>query len=201
MRDAAPPTASPLARLAPAPQLDPSLVIIFRSSRASSLKTTFAAVLALTLCASAARAQGPTVRPLPAAGEMIRVTPASGEPFTGRLAALGGDTLVLAGLDGGPGVRVVASQQRVEIQRRHRERWSALGAVAGIAAGVAVKAIAWGSDGSPHAVAESVVSGAAGALVGGVVGFSVAPRRWQPLRATAPAALPPPVRTAETERR
>jgi hypothetical protein len=163
------------------------------------VKTTFATVLALALCASAARGQGPTVRPMPITGELIRVTPAAGEPFTGRLAALGGDTLMLAG---DPGVRVVASEQRVEILRRHRESWSAFGALAGIATGVAVNAIARGSSTSPHGLSEGVVSGAAGALVGGLIGFSVAPHRWQPLRATT-LQLPPLYATArgETERR
>ena len=161
------------------------------------MKTTLASVLALTLCASAAAGQGPSVRPIPATGEMVRVTPASGEPFTGRVAALGGDTLMLAG---DPGVRVVASQQRVEILRRHRERWSAFGALTGIALGVGAKLISSGSS-SPHAVGNTVVTGAAGAFVGGLLGFSVAPNRWQPLRAVPPAPPPPAVASAETERR
>lgn len=161
------------------------------------MKTTLSAALALLLCAPAAHGQGPTVRPMPATGEMIRVTPASGEPFTGRLAALGGDTLMLAG---DPGVRVVASQQRVEIFRSRRERWSAFGALVGIVAGVAVNS-ARGSSTSPRGLSEGVVSGAAGALVGGLVGFGVAPHRWQPLRATVPLPLPAATAQREPERR
>lgn len=159
------------------------------------MKTTLATVLALTLCASAAAGQGPRVRPIPATGEMVRVTPASGEPYTGRVAALGGDTLMLAG---DSAVRVVASEQRVEILRRHRERWSAIGALAGIALGVGAKMVSSGSD-SPHEIGSTVVTGAAGALVGGLLGFSVAPRRWQPLRSVPPAPPPLAART-ETER-
>jgi hypothetical protein len=156
------------------------------------MKTTLTAA-ALALCASAAHAQVLSVRPLPATGELIRVTPASGEPFTGRVAALGGDTLMLAG---DPGVRVVASQQRVEILRSRRERWSVIGAFVGLAAGVAVNA-ARGSSTTPHGLSQGVVSGAGGAVLGGVVGFAVAPHRWQPLRATLP--LPPPSVTARRE--
>ena len=158
------------------------------------MKTTLATVLALALCSSAAAGQGPSVRPIPASGEMVRVTPASGEPFTGRVAALGGDTLVLAG---DPGVRVVASEQRVEILRRHRERWSAIGAVTGIVLGVGAKLISSGSD-TPHAVGTTVVTGAAGAFVGGLLGFSVAPQRWQPLH-SVPPPLPPLTSTAAAE--
>lgn len=159
------------------------------------MKTTLATVFVLTLCASAAAGQGPRVRPVPAAGEMVRVTPPSGEPYIGRVAALGGDTLVLTG---DSAVRVVTSEQRVEILRRHRERWSALGALAGIALGVGAKLVSSGSD-TPHAVGSTVVTGAAGAFVGGLLGFSVAPQRWQPLRSVPPA--PPPLAArAETER-
>ena len=160
------------------------------------MKPVIFAIIGGLLCASAARAQGPSVRPMPITGELIRVTPATGDPFTGRLAALGGDTLMLAG---DPGVRVVASQQRVEILRSRRERWSVIGALAGIAAGVSVN-FARGSSTTPHGLSEGVVSGAAGALVGGLIGFSVAPHRWQPLRSVTVAPPPSSVASREAER-
>lgn len=165
------------------------------SAPAPAVRTAFATLLALTLCTSAARGQGASVRPMPATGELVRVTPASGEPFTGRVAALGGDTLMLAGT---PGIFVVASRERLEILRRHRESWSAFGALAGLLAGVGVRIATSHSRSSPHALADGVVSGAAGALVGGVIGFSVAPQRWQPLHSTI-RALPPPAAPLNAE--
>ena len=158
------------------------------------MKTTLSIALAIVLSAPAARAQG--VRPMPATGELIRVTPATGEPFTGRLAALGGDTLMLAG---DPGVRVVASQQRVEVLRSRRERWSAFGALLGAALGVGVNT-ARGSSTSPHGLSQGVVSGAGGALAGGLLGFTVAPRRWQPLRSAMRLPAPSVASRSEPER-
>ncbi|HEU4560224.1 MAG TPA: hypothetical protein VFS20_20410 [Longimicrobium sp.] len=161
-----------------------------------------AAVL-LAASASTAGAQGSRVRPTPAAGELIRVTPDSGGAFTGRLAALGGDTLVLDPSDRGSAVMAVASRERVEVHRSHRELWSGLGALAGIATGfVASQLQSGGPDAGRKKTTIAVVGGAAGGMLGGFFGFVVAPHQWQRLRSTArrgpapvvaaSATLPPP---------
>jgi hypothetical protein len=157
---------------------------------------TIATAAALLACAAApARAQA--VRPAPATGDEIRVSPAAGAPFTGRLIAFGSDVVLLRPDGGGDEVRVSVSAQPVEVRRRPRERWSGFGAVIGTAAGVA-SALAFNhSPGSPHRTDVAIVGGAAGGVVGGLFGFTVAPRRWQRLRvAPAAAPLPPPAQTA-----
>lgn len=162
-----------------------------------------AAVL-LAASASTAGAQGSRVYPTPTAGELIRVTPDSGTPFTGRLAAMGGDTLVLDPSDRDSAVMAVASRERVEVHRSHRELWSGLGALAGIAAGLVASQLQSGDshNAGTKKASVAVVGGAAGGVVGGFFGFMVAPHRWQRLHARArrgsallaatPATIPPP---------
>jgi hypothetical protein len=163
-----------------------------------------AAAVLVAGCASAAGAQGSRVHPPPAAGELIRVTPESGASFTGRLAALGGDTLVLNPSDRDSAVMAVVSRERVEVHRSHRERWSGLGALAGIAAGLVASQLQPGGSGDeePKKTRVAVVGGAAGGVVGGFFGFVLAPHQWQLLRAgdrrgtppvAAPPTLPPPL--------
>ncbi|HEX8246306.1 MAG TPA: hypothetical protein VF541_22575 [Longimicrobium sp.] len=155
-------------------------------------------VLLLACSATAAGAQGVTVRPVPAVGEQIRATPATGDPVIGSLAALGGDSLLLT-RPGDTAVTVRASEQRVEVLRRPREAWSGIGALAGLAVGLFASQLAGGSplpgegvDDASHAV----VGGAAGAIVGGLIGFVVAPRRWQRLTVVGRRTLAPPARVA-----
>lgn len=157
-----------------------------------------AAVL-LAAVASTAGAQGSRVRPTPAAGELIRVTPDSGGAFTGRLAALGGDTLVLDPSDRGSAMMAVASRERVEVHRSHRELWSGLGALAGIAAGfVASQLQSSGPDAATKKTTVAVVGGAAGGVLGGFFGFMVAPHQWQRLRPTARRGPAPVVAASVT---
>jgi hypothetical protein len=142
------------------------------------VKLSFAVAALATCCALPLSAQV-RVRPLPAAGELIRVTP-SGEPaWTGTVAALGGDSLFLR-TDTDAARLVLLSAQPLDIRRSRREHWSGLGALAGAGAGLAASSLA--GD-------RSVLSTAGGAVIGGLLGFSVAPRRWRPLRITAPARV------------
>jgi len=160
-----------------------------------------AAIAALLVCSAATlRAQGLRVLPAPAAGEMIRVTAAdSAAPVTGRLAFAGGDTVVVMPSGGDSAVFAVVSRDRVEVRRSRRELWSGLGALAGLSAGVLASQLQSGESGNAGVdrATTGVVGGAAAALVGGFLGFVIAPHRWQQLRATAPrvlrtVALPPP---------
>lgn len=158
------------------------------------LKKTITSAVLLASCASAARAQEPRVRPVPAGGELIRVTGDSGAPVTGRLAAMGGDTLLVMPAGGGAAVLAVVSCDRVEVRRSHREAWSGRGALAGVALGVV--ASLFQSHGSPaegntRSKEVAVVGGAAGAVIGGFLGFVLAPQRWQPLHAAAPRPARP----------
>jgi len=164
------------------------------------LKTILATAALLASCVSAARAQGASVHPSPAAGELIRVTPGSGAPFTGRLTALGGDTLLVAAPGGGADLMAVASRERVEVRRSHREAWSARGALAGIGVGlVAAMFQARGSkaSGNTRRAEVAAVGGAAGGVLGGFMGFTLAPHQWQTLRVSGPRLarrphVPPP---------
>ena len=152
----------------------------------------------LACSASAAGAQGATVRPLPAVGEQIRATPASGDPVIGSLAALGGDTLLLT-RPGDTAVSVRMSEQRVEVLRRPRESTSGIGALAGLVVGLFASQLAGGSSlpgEGVNAASHAVVGGAAGAVVGGLIGFVVAPRRWQRLTVVARRQLSPPAQVA-----
>jgi len=145
------------------------------------------AALIAACCAAPLAAQSRPLRPSPAAGELIRVTPSEGEPFTGTLSSLGDDIMVIEREASGP-VWVTLSQQPLEVRRRNREHWSGLGALAGGSAAILVSLLNGGS-GSAHRTAQTVVGAAGGVLVGGLVGFSVAPQRWQRLR-FVPAAAP-----------
>ncbi|HET7232433.1 MAG TPA: hypothetical protein VFJ16_20665 [Longimicrobium sp.] len=160
------------------------------------MKRTAAIAVLLVSCAAPVRAQGLRVQPSPAAGEMIRVTPESGAPLTGRLASLGGDTLLLMPASGDSAVMAVVSRQRVEVRRSRRELWSGLGALAGLSAGAVAGQFQSGENGGLKKTKTSVVAGAGAAVVGGILGFVVAPRRWQPLhavdRATGRPVPPPP---------
>lgn len=137
---------------------------------------------------------------------MIRVTADSAAPFTGRLAFLGGDTVVVMASPGDSAVYAVVSRDRVEVRRSRRELWSGLGALAGLSAGVLASQLrsAESSDASVDRATTGVVGGAAAALVGGFLGFVVAPHRWQQLRATERRAVrtvalpPPPAPVVET---
>ena len=135
---------------------------------------------------------------MPATGELIRVTPGAGAPFTGRLAALGGDTLILEAGGGDAPVLAVVSRDVVEVRRSHREAWSGRGALAGVALGVIAslfQSSGSAASGNTNKAEVAVVGGAAGAVIGGGLGFALAPRRWQPLRAVAPRpprSLPQP---------
>jgi hypothetical protein len=88
----------------------------------------------------------------------------------------------------------------VEVRRSHREAWSGRGALAGVALGVVASLFQSGgsrADGNTKSAEVAVVGGAAGAVVGGFLGFVLAPHRWQPLRAvsqspTRSIPLPPP---------
>jgi hypothetical protein len=156
------------------------------------VKPFLAAALFASCCAAPLAAQSRTLRPSPSAGEVIRVTPGEGEPYTGTLSSLGGDIMVLERAAGGP-VWVTISQQPLEVRRRNREHWSGLGALAGGGAAI-VASLLNGGSGSTHRTAQTVVGAAGGVLVGGLLGFSVAPQRWQRLRFTPPAvavAAPP----------
>jgi hypothetical protein len=156
----------------------------------------FAVSVALACGATAAGAQE-SVHPMPAVGERILVSPADAEPFTGTLTALGGDTMTLA-REGDSAVAVSLSQQPVAVLRRHREAWSGLGALAGLAAGLAISQLGSGSSQGVQKASHAVVGGAAGAITGGLLGFVVAPRRWQRLTVVAPRHLPPPPQPADT---
>lgn len=146
------------------------------------------------------------MRPVPAGGEWVRVTRESGAEATGRLSAMGGDTLLLTAPGGDSTVMAVVSRERVEVRRSHREAWSGRGALAGVALGVV--ASLFQSRGSPasgntKSAEVAVVGGAAGAVAGGFLGFVLAPHRWQPLRAvpasptrSIPLQPPPPVDTS-----
>ncbi|HSU15176.1 hypothetical protein [Longimicrobium sp.] len=157
------------------------------------MKPKYAVAVLLACGATAARAQGAPVRPMPAVGELIRVSPAGGEAFTGSLAALGRDTLLLT-RPGDTAVMVSLRAQPVDVLRRRRETWSGLGALAGAAAGVLVSQLgrSTGPDASPRNASHAVLGGAAGAVAGGLTGFFVAPRRWQRLTVLGPRMLPPP---------
>ena len=146
--------------------------------------------------ATAARAQVPRVYPTPAEGELIRVTPGGGgEAYTGRLANLGGDTLLLRGTGRDTAMMMaIASRDQVEVSRRRREQWSGVGALAGVVAGIIASQLQ-SADGNAglKRTQTAVVGGAAGAVIGGFTGFLLAPRRWQPLRARLPRMpLPSP---------
>lgn len=152
----------------------------------------------LACSATAAGAQGATVRPLPAVGEQIRATPTSGDPIVGSLTAVGGDTLLLT-RTGDTAVSVRVSEQRVEVLRRPRESTSGIGALAGLVVGLFASQLAGGSTlpgEGVNAASHAVVGGATGAVVGGLVGFVVAPRRWQRLTVVARRTLPPPAQVA-----
>lgn len=131
---------------------------------------------------------------MPAVGEQIRVTVPDGEPILGSLAALGGDTLMLS-RPGDTAVRVRVSEQRVDVLRRRRETWSGLGALAGVAVGIGLAQLhrSPASEGrGVHEASQAVLGSAAGALTGGLIGFFVAPRRWQRLTVVPRRNLPAP---------
>jgi hypothetical protein len=67
-----------------------------------------------------------------------------------------------------------------------------MGALAGMAAGTVVSLLAHQGAGSTHAVGQTIVSAAGGAMAGGLLGFSVAPQRWQRLTFRAPLASAAP---------
>jgi hypothetical protein len=163
------------------------------------VKPKFVLAVLLACSATAARAQSAPVRPMPAVGELIRVSPADGQAFTGSLAALGGDTMMLK--RAGDSVMVQLSAQPLDVRRRHRETWSGLGALTGLAAGLLASRVerSSGRDGGVRNASHAVVGGAAGAIVGGLTGFFVAPERWQRLTLLAPRRLPPPI-TAQAGR-
>jgi hypothetical protein len=152
------------------------------------MKLPFAAALAL--CLAGPLAAQTRVRPMPATGELIRVSPAGETPWTGTVAALGGDSLILR-TDGDGARLVLLSAQPVEIHRSRREHWSGLGALLGGVAGLGLSAMSGGSTGSAHGADRLIVSAAGGAVFGGVLGFGVAPRRWRLLRVTALAHAAP----------
>lgn len=164
------------------------------------------AISALLVCSAAGvRAQGRGVHPSPTAGELIRVTAGSAAPFTGRLAFLGGDTVVVRPSGDDSAVYAVVSRDRVEVRRSRRELWSGLGALAGLSAGVLASQLRSGESGGAgvERATTGVVGGAAAALVGGFLGFVIAPHRWQTLHAVerrgARTVLrpPPPPMTVE----
>jgi len=161
------------------------------------VKSKFASAVLLACCATAARGQGGPVRPLPAVGELIRVSPAGGEAFTGSLAALGRDAMLLD-RPGDTAVMVSLSAQPLHVLRRPREKWSGLGALSGAAAGVllALLARSSGPDVQARNTSHAVLGAAAGALAGGLTGFLVAPPRWQRLTVRWPRTLPPPQQAA-----
>jgi len=164
------------------------------------LKKTVASAVLLASCASAARAQGVRVRPAPASGELIRVTAGSGAPVTGRLTAMNGDTVLLMPAGADSALTAVASRDLVEVRRSHREAWSGRGALAGVALGVVASLFqsrGSPSEGNTKSKEVAVVGGAAGAVIGGFMGFVLAPHQWQALhvvtpRGTSPIPPPPP---------
>jgi hypothetical protein len=161
------------------------------------VKSKFASAVLLACCATAARGQGGPVRPLPAVGELIRVSPAGGQAFTGNLAALGRETLMLT-RPGDTAVMVSLSAQPLHVLRRPREKWSGLGALSGAAAGLLAAQLnrSSGVDTGARNASHAVLGSAAGAIVGGITGFLVAPPRWQRLTLRWPRTLPPPQQAA-----
>ena len=133
-------------------------------------------VAAMLCCAPALSAQG--VEP----GMKVRVTGADGTRTTGRAVSLGGDRVGVqeAGADS---VMVLAPDHAVEVSRgRNRALWTGVGVLAGATAGVLITRAQESEPediGGLQRTADGLANTATGILVGGVLGFFLAPERWR----------------------
>jgi hypothetical protein len=167
----------------------------------------FSVLLAALACLplpSAARAQadsaavpGPIVDvPLVPQGTRLRVTDAGGTQHLGRFWYLRSDTLwLISETDGRSGVPLTGGE-RIETTRGHRrEAWSTGGLLAGAALGLLASQLNGSDDGpsgSARNTSEAVYAVAAGAVIGGLTGWFLAPQRWKRVEVPPPAVLPPP---------
>ncbi len=154
---------------------------------------------------SAARAQASSAAYVPEpttdvqlvpAGTRLRVTDEDGTRRSGRFWYLRSDTLWLISGEDERSAVPLTGRERIEMTRGHRrERWSTGGALAGVALGLLASQLNGseeGPSGSARNTSEAVYAAAGGAMIGGLLGWFVAPQRWHPVEVPPPATLPPP---------
>jgi hypothetical protein len=159
-----------------------------------------AALLAAALVPGSATAQDASPAGAASAvapGARVRVTSPGGEPRVGTLVALTPDTLVARWAAGDSGAVALAQVTGLEVSRGLRARpWqgagyglltgAGIGGVIGLVSyrgcGGRDNCIESGNAGT-NAAAAALVIGAAGALVGGVVGALSRSEAWQPVAA------------------
>ena len=141
-------------------------------------------VFLLTLPAFAA-AQSATSIPRIESGALVRIwTDTPDSAFRGRLQSVDPQGVTVR-LDRDESRHLLLSElDRIDVSRgRNRWVWTAAGTLVGATAGVVVSRADGGGEGNPVGSLDEVASGIAntisGALIGGVVGFFVAPERWR----------------------
>lgn len=164
-------------------------------------------LLASVAAASPARAQtdsaavvipGPDIdERLVPPGTRVRVLDEGGaRRGMGRFWYLRSDTLWLITGENESAAVPLIGRERIESTRGHRrELWSTIGTLSGMAIGVLASQLNGsedGASGSARNTSEAVYAAAGGAVVGGLLGWFLAPQRWNPVERPPPAVLPPP---------
>ena len=122
--------------------------------------------------------------PLLQPGVRVRITAPEATPRIGRLSSVDVRSLSLTGEESDPGETILWREiQRVEVsQGRARGLWSMGGILLGGVAGIILTRATNESDpadiGGWGATADGINNMLTGVLVGGVVGWFLAPERW-----------------------
>lgn len=141
-----------------------------------------AIVLSVAPVHAAAQSGGPL--PMIETQAKVRVwADSNAQSLKARVQSVSQESLEVSGAAAGPRVFHVSTLDRVDVSRgRNRWGWTAGGMLLGATAGVLITRA--GNDqgdvaGGLNGVAEGLANTASGALVGGVVGFFMAPERWR----------------------
>jgi hypothetical protein len=139
--------------------------------------------LLVTVVPAAAQSSAP-LPPLDAATRVRVWSDGSDDALKGRVRAVTPLTLELSTGDTNPRVFQVSELERVDVSRgRNRWLWTGGGMLVGATAGVVLSRATNDDDSGPTdslaETAEGVANTITGILVGGVVGFFVAPERWR----------------------
>lgn len=142
-------------------------------------------LLLLLLAPAALAAQTDNSRLLrPDARVRVRLLPEPADWTVGRVATIGGDTLVLR--DAAVAAIPLSTVERLEVSRgRARMKWTLLGMGAGMVAGIVYSRAVNEDDpadiGGVQGAADGVANTILGMLMGGGAGYILAPERWTPV--------------------
>lgn len=157
----------------------------------------FCSLAALACVSAPAAAQIDPDTTMASPGTRMRVVNGDGVWRAGRFWYLRADTLWLLDPESnGSSAVPLKGGERIEVTRGHRrELWSSglalLGAVLGVAASQ-LNGSDGGSNGSAHNASEAVLAGAGGGVLGGLMGWFVAPQRWRAVQRPVVVTPPPP---------